>query len=424
MKFETIDLKDIGFTYYKSVHSSGLTIYLYPDKSYHSTYAIFGTNYGSIDNSFSVNGESFKDVPAGIAHFLEHKLFESEDKDAFERYAKTGASANAFTSFDKTCYLFSTSDNSKESLEILLDFVSNPYFTDDTVKKEQGIIGQEIKMYDDSPNWQVFFGLLGLLYHNNPVKVDIAGTVESISTISKDLLYECYQTFYRPDNMVLAVAGNFEIEDISELAECYIKKPDNSITVIKRNFDEPRTVNKKLREIKLPVSMPLFAIGYKEIPDEDADFVRGQVINEIIMEAIAGEASDLFCALYDTGLVNLSFSTEVFAGRGYFANIFEGESKEPLKVADLINKYLKDAKKNGIKDEIFQRAVKVVYGRYIRVFNNLESIAGSMLSMHFYNSSIYESVSILKDIKSSEINERLLKHFNEEYRSISIVKEI
>lgn len=197
MKIQTMKIPEIDFEYQKAVHESGLTVYMYPNSSYSSTYAIFGTNYGSIDNCFSVNDGEFKTVPPGIAHFLEHKLFESEEKDAFERYAKTGASANAYTSFDKTCYLFSCSENVKDSLEILLDFVTTPYFTQETVEKEQGIIGQEIRMYDDSPNWQVFFGLLGQMYHKNPVKIDIAGTVESIATIDKDLLYQCYRTFYR-----------------------------------------------------------------------------------------------------------------------------------------------------------------------------------------------------------------------------------
>jgi predicted Zn-dependent peptidase len=189
MRTREIKSERTGERYLEIDHPSGLKIVLYPKEGYTSTYAVFGTKYGSIDRSFKKSGdEKIHEVPAGIAHFLEHKLFESEDGDAFEKYAKTGASANAYTSFDATCYLFSCTENLMESLEILMNFVQNPYFTAQTVEKEQGIIGQEIRMYDDDPQWRVMFNLLGALYHNHPVKIDIAGSVESIAEINADLL--------------------------------------------------------------------------------------------------------------------------------------------------------------------------------------------------------------------------------------------
>ena len=186
MPFTQIQSKTLQDSYYKLQHKTGLTIYVYPKEGYSSTYAIFGTKYGSVNRIFSVDHQEKITVPDGIAHYLEHKLFESEDGDAFSRYAKTGASANAYTSFDKTCYLFSCTQNFEQSLEILLDFVQTPYFTPQTVQKEQGIIGQEIKMYDDSPDWRVMFNLLEAMYHNHPVKIDIAGTVASIANITAD----------------------------------------------------------------------------------------------------------------------------------------------------------------------------------------------------------------------------------------------
>ena len=202
----------VGDKYYEVEHSSGLKIFIYPKENNNSTYAVFGTKYGSVDVNFKTSDEKETNtVPAGIAHYLEHKLFESEDGDAFTRYAKTGASANAYTSFDKTCYLFSCTENVYESLEILLDFVQTPYFTEQTVQKEQGIIGQEIRMYDDDPQWRVMFNLLRAMYHNHPVRVDIAGTVESIAEITPELLYKCYHTFYNLNNMVLCVAGNVDL---------------------------------------------------------------------------------------------------------------------------------------------------------------------------------------------------------------------
>ncbi|WP_312640611.1 EF-P 5-aminopentanol modification-associated protein YfmH, partial [Hydrogenoanaerobacterium sp.] len=224
MNKTVISSERLGENYVKIKHSSGLTMLLCPKPQFSSAYALFGAEIGSIDTTFKTSKDNdFVTVPAGIAHYLEHKLFESEDGDAFERYAKTGASANAYTSFDKTAYLFSCADNFKESIEILLDFVTHPYFTEETVRKEQGIIGQEIKMYDDNPDWRVLFNLLGALYVNNPVRVDIAGTVESIAEIDADLLYRCYNTFYNLNNMVLVVAGNFEIDTVLEAADRILK---------------------------------------------------------------------------------------------------------------------------------------------------------------------------------------------------------
>ena len=207
--------EELNEKYFKVAHPSGLTIYLYPKPEYKSTYAIFGTNYGSIDTKFQVKGsKEVIEVPDGIAHYLEHKLFESEEGDAFSEYAKTGAIANAYTSFDFTGYLFSCSENFDESLKILLNFVQSPYFTEETVKKEQGIIGQEIRMYEDNPDWKVLFNLLNCLYHNHPVKKDIAGSIESIAEITAEKLYTCYKCFYNLNNMSICIVGNIDYKSV------------------------------------------------------------------------------------------------------------------------------------------------------------------------------------------------------------------
>ncbi len=250
--------------YYEIDHPSGLKILVYPKEKYTSTYAMFGTHYGSIDTDFRLSGETeFTSVPEGIAHFLEHKLFESEDLDAFERYAKTGASANAYTSFDKTCYLFSCTDNFTDSLEILLDFVTHPYFTEATVQKEQGIIGQEIQMCRDEAGWESLFLLLRAMYRNCPVRIDIAGTVESISHITADLLYKCYNTFYNLSNMVLCVAGNVTPEAVLEVAD-RILKPATPVNIERKFHEEPRAVKEEYAEETLAVASPIFSLGFKE----------------------------------------------------------------------------------------------------------------------------------------------------------------
>jgi len=215
-------------------HSSGLDIYICEMKGFSSVEALFGTKYGSINTMFKTKEDTeYTSVPEGIAHFLEHKLFENEDCDVFELYAKTGASANAFTSFDKTCYLFSCSKNYKESLKILLDFVQKPYFTKANVDKEQGIIGQEIKMTNDNPDWRLFFNLLRGMYHSHPVKIDIAGTVESIAEIDADLLYKCYNTFYNLNNMTLSIAGNISADEVLEICdECLRPCEDKGLETV------------------------------------------------------------------------------------------------------------------------------------------------------------------------------------------------
>ena len=213
MQIEKVTGERARDSYYKIQHPSGLSIYLYPKESCSTAYAVFGAKYGSIDTCFQRSDETKPEtVPEGIAHYLEHKLFESEDGDAFERFAKTGASANAFTSFESTCYLFSCTDQLYESLEILLDFVQSPHFTEESVAKEQGIIGQEIKMYDDDPQWRVMFNYLRAMYHTHPIRQDIAGTVESIAEITPEYLYRCYRTFYNLGNMALCIAGRLDVE--------------------------------------------------------------------------------------------------------------------------------------------------------------------------------------------------------------------
>ena len=254
---------DFGESYVKCEHESGLQIYILEKPLYNSAYALFGTKYGSIDNVFSVNGEQ-TEVPEGIAHFLEHKLFESEDGDAFTRYAETGAYANAFTSFDKTCYLFKCSTRFYDNLEILLDFVQSPYFTAATVQKEQGIIGQEIRMYDDSPGWRVMFNMLLAMYKNHPVRIDIAGTTESIAEITDELLYKCYNTFYNPQNMFLCIAGNVDTDKVLKMVEEQLK-PKEKQDLCRIMPEEPDEILKPYVEQALEVVIPLFCFGYKEL---------------------------------------------------------------------------------------------------------------------------------------------------------------
>ena len=411
----------VGDRYYEVKHPSGLRIFVYPKEQNNSTYAVFGTRYGSVDTTFKRSDEAEAcTVPAGIAHYLEHKLFESEDGDAFARYAKTGANANAYTSFDVTCYLFSCTENVYESLEILLDFVQSPYFTEQTVQKEQGIIGQEIRMYDDDPQWRVMFNLLEALYHKHPVKVDIAGTVESIAQITPELLYRCYHTFYNLNNMVLCVAGNVELNKVLDLCDRMLK-PSAPVEIERIFEEEPREVVKPRVEQKLSVVTPLFELGFKENAVSRRT-TKELAETEILLELMASDASPLFRRLLDAGLVNeSSFGYEYFEGPGYASIIFSGESKDPDRVAEEIRAEADRLRREGIDREAFQRAKKALYGRNIAALNSVDNIANSMASFAFAGRELSTYIDDLANATLESVQTRLEEQLDPAYSALSVV---
>ena len=405
MKKEIFE-SDIGESYIKAVHSSGLKIYILEKPQYTSSYAIFGTKYGSIDTQFSVNGEQIS-VPEGIAHFLEHKLFESEDGDAFTKYAKTGAYANAFTSFDRTCYLFSCSDKFYENLDILLSFVQSPYFTEQTVNKEQGIIGQEIRMYDDSPAWRVMFNMLMNMYHNHPVRIDIAGTVESIAKIDYNLLYKCYNTFYNPSNMFICIAGNVDADKILKQIDSAIKQSE-PLEIVRINEQEPETVVNSYTEQKLSVAQPMFCFGFKEKTEKPERTVKEKICTALLMELIAGETSPLYKKLVNNGLINDEFSFEHFNGHGYSALIFEGESSNPKRVAEEIKAEIQRLKEDGLDKKLFSAVRCGMYGNAIRLFNSVDGIAMQMVDCAMFDCGLFDDIKYLRAVTLDDVYKCLL----------------
>ncbi len=407
--------------YYEIAHPSGLKIMVYPKENYSSTFVIFGTKYGSIDTQFRLEGESeYTCVPEGIAHFLEHKLFESEELDAFERYAKTGASANAYTSFDRTCYLFSCSKNLEANLEILLDFVTHPYFTEATVEKEQGIIGQEIKMTRDEPAWELLFSLLRAMYKNHPVRIDIAGTVESISHITADLLYKCYNTFYNLSNMAFCVVGNVNPDDVVKVADKALKKQE-PVKIERKFFEEPKEVNEEYTELKLPVASPLFALGFKEKVDTPERTNREITQSNIILDVVCGKTSSLYNEMLESGLINTSFDFEYFFGFGYAAAIFTGESDKARQVKEKITDRIKYLQQNGIEREDFERVRRKLYGRAIMAYNDVDEIANNMIASEFAGECVFDDIEILESITLEELNERLVKSIDTECCSLCVI---
>lgn len=416
---EKISSSVIGETCYKYTASNGVTVFMHPMKGYTSATAQFTAKFGSQDNSFSTDGKDFIKVPDGTAHYLEHKLFESEECDAFKLFAQTGAVCNAGTSFDYTQYYFSCAENFKKNLEILLDFVQEPYFTAENVEKERGIIGQEITMYRDNPGWRVFTNLLDGLYSVNPVRNDIAGTVESISEITEKTLYDCYNAYYNPANMFLLAAGNFDPDEVISTCEEHLKKrPAFSITP--EEFDEPKQVNRRRTLLQMPVSKPLFEIGFKIPAREGMDGIEDNVYYNILFDILFGPTSDFFEKAHNSGLLNDEFSVGVFKGRGHAFPLARGESAHPDAVLELMQVELDAFRTVPPSREEFERLKRAAYGSMIRSYNNVDSTASLLSDAALSGVSPFALIDAAANADYEKLIEKLVG-FDEENASISIV---
>ncbi len=409
-----------GDSYVCFTFDSGLKVFVMEKPDYSSCYALFGTKYGSIDTSFSTDGgKTFLNVPEGIAHFLEHKLFESEDGDAFSRYAETGASANAYTSFDRTCYLFSCSDRFKDNFDILLDFVQHPYFTEKTVQKEQGIIGQEIRMYDDSPAWRVLFNMLEAMYFEHPVRIDIAGTTQSIAEITDKLLYSCYDTFYNPANMFVAVAGNVNADEVALQVEKNLIKKE-PVTVVRGKINEPDAVKEKYTEQHLDVASPQFCLGFKETVTAPEKSAKERIAMGVTLEILAGDCSSLYKELTDEELINDEFETEYFTGNGYACVMFSGESDYPEKVKEKVLLQIEKLLKNGIDEELLKAVKRAMYGDILRRFNSCESIASAMAECAMFGFGLFDEQELVSGVTAQDVKNCLLA-LKEEKSVLSVI---
>jgi len=426
---EKINLGVTGETLYYKKHECGLDVFIMPRKDYSAGYAIFGTKYGSVDSEFVVPGETeVTKVPDGIAHYLEHKMFDQPDgSNVFDKFSELGGNANAFTSFNSTAYLFGAADNIEENLKVLLDYVQSPHFTEESVQKEQGIIGQEIKMYDDNGPWRVFFNLLGAMYHNHPVNKDIAGTVESISHITPELLYKCYNTFYNLSNMMIFVTGDINPTAIENCIDSGIKNNNPFNEEIKKIYpDEPKSVCKKKVEQSLSVSMPLFMIGFK---DTDTGYSGDKLLEKfievsIINKMLFGKGTDFYKDLADSGLINDNFSFDYTAQPDYGHVTIEGESADAELVYDKIISYVNKMKKDGLSEADYERTKKVIWGDYIRSYNDVENFAHAFLNSYMMDTMYTNFENVYKMITFEKITERFNNLFDTEKTSISIINPL
>lgn len=406
---------------------NGMMVIIIPKKNASKKYAIWGTHFGSIDNRFIMpkTGEEVF-IPDGVAHFLEHKMFEQEDgTNSLDTLMALGIDANAYTTNDHTAYLFECSNNFCEGLDELMNYVQHPYFTDENVEKEKGIIGQEIRMYDDDPGWRLYMNAMDCMYKENPIKIDIAGTVESISKITPDVLYKCYNTFYNPSNMVMVICGDFIPEELLE----EIKKrivPKETQGDIKRIYPAKENgIHMAYKEAEMEVSTPIFAIGYKD--DEDLKENRQQIITkhiaiEILLNMIIGKSSSLYKELYEKGELLAEPELDYEFSDEYAHILISGQSKNPQKIQDKIKEIVEKYKNEGLDTEHFERIKKKIYGDYVVEYNSVGDIARMFLSDKIKQINSFDYIEEYSSV-TKEYTEEVLKNvFKTENMILSVIK--
>ena len=403
---------------------NGLTIMIVPKKGIQKKYIIWGTNYGSNDSKFIVPGEKdVTEVPDGVAHYLEHKLFEQENgRNSLDVLSALGVNANAYTTNNHTAYLYECTDKFYEALDEFMDYVQHPYFTDENVEKEKGIIGQEIMMYDDYPEWKVYLNALQAMYHENPIKIDVTGTVETIAPIDKEILYKCYNTFYNPSNMAMVICGDFEPEEILE----EVKKrliPNKANGEIKRIYpEEPETIVKPKVEQKMEVNTPLYIIGIKDKETEQKEAVKKHIAIEILLNLIFGQSSDLYKKLYNEGTIYSSPSLEYDFAKGYAHILITGQAKEPEIVFEEFKNTVRNFKQNGIDEKDFIRIRKMIYGSYIKEYDGPQDIARMFLADYFKGINSFDYLEEIDSVNLDYAKQVLEEVFKEERMVLSVVK--
>ncbi|WP_312280717.1 EF-P 5-aminopentanol modification-associated protein YfmH [Oscillibacter sp.] len=411
----------IGETVYREVLPNGLPINVVYKPDFAKSYAFFATRYGGMDTRFQLNG-TWMDTPAGIAHYLEHKMFDTEEGNALQDLAKNGAEPNAFTSNAMTGYYFDSTEKFEENLKILLSFVSVPYFTDESVEKEQGIISQEIRMIEDNPDWRIYAGMMGALYHNNTAKTHIAGSVESIREITAKTLYDCHKAFYTPGNMVLTVVGNVDAERVKEIAASILPK-ESGPAIPRDHGEEPSGVAQREVSRRMEVSMPQFLLGFKCTPSAQGEnFLRRSLIGGMASDLLLGDSSPLYQRLYEQGLINGSFggAFEMMPDTAYL--YAGGDSRDVNAVAAEIKKEARRLAADGLDHDFYERVRKAAFGTMLRSMNSFESIAVSLTEGHFAGYDALQFPEAFDGITEEDIRAFIRDELTEDRAVMSVIQ--
>lgn len=408
---------------------NGLTVMIMPKKNIQKKYMIWATNFGSIDNKFiAPNDKEETNIPDGVAHFLEHKMFEQQNgTNSLDTLTALGVNANAYTTTDHTCYLFECTDNFYPAMDELMDYVQNPYFTDQNVEKEKGIIGQEIQMYDDYPSWAVYMNAMKCMYKNNPIIIDIAGSIESISKIDKEVLYKCYNTFYHPSNMVMCFAGEFEPEALIEEVKKRLK-PTEKHGEIKRIYpEEPEQIVEKENTQNMEVSMPIFVIGIKDVIDNknctSSSIVKKHIAIEILLNMLIGKSSKLYKELYEAELITGEPYLDYEFSKQYAHVSITGQSNDPKKVLEKFEAEIKQMKENDIDLAHFQRVKNMIYGNYVKEYDDVAEICRMFVGDYMKGINSFEYIEEYEQVTPEYTKQVLEEVFKEEKTVLSIVEK-
>ena len=408
---------------------NGLTVMIMPKKNIQKKYMIWATNFGSIDNKFiAPNDKEETNIPDGVAHFLEHKMFEQQNgTNSLDTLTALGVNANAYTTTDHTCYLFECTDNFYPAMDELMDYVQNPYFTDQNVEKEKGIIGQEIQMYDDYPSWAVYMNAMKCMYKNNPIIIDIAGSIESISKIDKEVLYKCYNTFYHPSNMVMCFAGDFEPETLIEEVKIRLK-PTEKHGEIKRIYpEEPEQIVKKENTQNMEVSMPIFVIGIKDVIDNknctSSSIVKKHIAIEILLNMLIGKSSKLYKELYEAELITGEPYLDYEFSKQYAHVSITGQSNDPKKVLEKFEAEIKQMKESDIDLAHFQRVKNMIYGNYVKEYDDVAEICRMFVGDYMKGINSFEYIEEYEQVTPEYTKQVLEEVFKEEKTVLSIVEK-
>lgn len=417
----TLNFPRLGQQIHQETLPNGLRIYLAPRSGFAKKFAFFATDYGSIDTKFILDGQTYSS-PDGVAHYLEHKMFDMPQGNAMQEFSLRGASPNAFTSYNLTAYYFSCTSQFEENLRTLISFVSTGYFTEESVEKERGIIGQEIKMYEDTPGSRVDENLFEAMYHHHPLKVNIAGTVESIEGITAQTLRDCHRAFYDPSNMVLCVAGDVEMETIKEIALEILPKEKGGVSGRDYGPQEPLAPKSQRVTQEMEVSMPMFSIGFKcpEIPKGEERF-RQEVIGDLAAEILCGESSQLYMKLYEEGLIDSGFSVGYGSIKGLAAMSMSGDSNDPEAVLKAILEERDRIVREGVDEGLFNRLKKSSFGRRIRGMDSFDGICYRMAIADFDGYNYFSFPELYDTITSEDVRQMLEAQIIPEQAVLSVI---
>ena len=419
---EKLEFARVGETMYHEKLENGLNVFVFPKPDFQKGYAFFATNYGGMDMRFCLDG-AWHDTPAGVAHYLEHKMFDTKEGNALQELAANGASTNAFTSNDITGYYFDSTEKFEENLRILLSFVSVPWFTQESVDKERGIIGQEIGMIEDDPDWKVFINLMAALYEHHPIRVSVAGSVESIAEITPETLYACHKAFYDPANMVLCMAGPVDPERICDVAREILPKEAGPIATKDYGEKEKPEAAQAFVEERMEVSAPLFQLGYKgDAPVDGEARLRQELVGELALEVLLGSSTPLYAKLYREGLINQSFSYGYESSPGCAFLMAGGESRDPEAVRMAVADERDRIGREGIDLALWERVKKGVYGGKVRGLNSFEHLCVGQAQSFFAGTHFLRFSDLFGSITKEEAEELIASWVTEKRTALSVVR--